>query len=551
MESVGTKMKNTKNAKFKDLVNLFQNLRKQQIWLLLWCTLSILLELYFVYLIQDFVDAIVGKEAMQVILKNFAFISLVGVLAFLTGLYQTYKWHMFRHSLMNQMYVMMYRKLLKKRATFFDQRATGDIISAVENDGCMIAQTAGISVLMLVLNVEQIVVISAILLYENPVMGCVELLVCGIYFLLINRINKQMRNNYMEFSQEQANLTQHLNEDVRAVLEIKTLNERPFFEEKYSNHIWQRYFQKAKKIIRLDVTSYAMNSLISIIFPVFMVLLGGLFLYKNLITIGTVLLFFNYTQKMIEPLNNLADFYRGSQMAVGSAERIHEYLFEEEACGEESLSKYEKPELSINIRSFAWKDKTILHNLQETYHGGDKVFIRGESGSGKTTLLKLICGFYEVGDGQITLCGKDVHTIKEEELFDYIKIQFQEPIILEGSLRDNIALGEDYSDKEIFNTLQMVQLKEFALEKGLNYEIKEAGKNLSGGQKQRLALARILIRKPKILILDEATNGVDAENESIITENIKKYVEENDSILLVTSHKDKLREICNKTLDIS
>ena len=95
-----------------------------------------------------------------------------------------------------------------------------------------------------------------------------------------------------------------------------------------------------------------------------------------------------------------------------------------------------------------------------------------------------------------------------------------------------------------------MQLKEFALTHGLDHQIQESGGNLSGGQKQRLALARVLIRRPRILIMDEATNGLDAENERIILENIERFVAENGSILIVTSHKDGLRKICNKKLSL-
>ena len=162
--------------------------------------------------------------------------------------------------------------------------------------------------------------------------------------------------------------------------------------------------------------------------------------------------------------------------------------------------------------------------------------------------MRLICGFYPIQDGAICINRKAVDRIREESLFEVVKILFQEPVILEGTLRENIVLGEDYSDDEIMTVLERVQLKELAIERGLGYLITEAGKNLSGGQKQRLALARILIRRPKILIMDEATNGLDADTEELVIKSIKKYIEESSSILIVTSHKEALQRICNKTI---
>ncbi|KSV59615.1 hypothetical protein ASU35_01075 [Acetivibrio ethanolgignens] len=205
--------------------------------------------------------------------------------------------------------------------------------------------------------------------------------------------------------------------------------------------------------------------------------------------------------------------------------------------------------LSVDIFEFGWKGKGgLLKNIHEEFKAGDKIFVQGESGAGKSTFLKLLCGFYPVREGEIRLNGCNIAEIEEEELFRYIKIQFQESIILEGSLRRNLELGQSFSEEEIWNALEMVNLSGFAKENGLEHLIAENGKNLSGGQKQRLALARVLLRKPPILILDEATSALDEENEQEIIKNVNRYVEETGAILILTSHREALKKICNKTL---
>lgn len=126
-------------------------------------------------------------------------------------------------------------------------------------------------------------------------------------------------------------------------------------------------------------------------------LLGGFFLYHGNLTVGVLMLFYNYTQKLIDPINNLPDFYRGTQIAVGAAERIHEYLFTTDEETEEEINfKNGEVNLLIEINRF-------------------RVFIKGESGSGKTNLLKLSCGFHNITDGIIKICNEDVHKIKEKE----------------------------------------------------------------------------------------------------------------------------------------
>lgn len=538
-----------KKTKYSDLVKMFSKFRKRQVALFFLSALALLLELYFVYQIQSFVDIITSDAEMKQIWEAFFEILLIGVAALAVGIWQNQMWHVFRHTLMNEMRTKMYEKLLMKKAIFYDEHTTGEIVSAVMNDGSLIAESAGISVLMFFFNSLQVLVILGVLIWKNATMGMITLFMGVIYFVLVNCVNKSMRDTYKNYSQNVAEVNQHLTEDVKAVLEIKTLNEKPFFHKRFEEHVWVKLFSAAKRLIRLDVISYAVNNFVSVIFPVLMVLLGGIFMKRGLITIGTVILYYTYTQKLIEPLNSLGDFYRGTQVAVGAADRIYEYLADDE-ISEQKIGAKEKVELKIDIDNFQWKkeERQILKDIHETYQGGDRIFIDGESGRGKTTLLKLICGFYPVTQGKVCINGKDVSVLPEAERFGCMKIQFQEPVILEGSLRENIVLGEKYSEEEIRQVLKMVKLDTFAEEYGLEHEIGEAGKNLSGGQKQRLALARVLIRRPKILMLDEATNGLDAATEEQVIQNLLHYIEQTNSILIVTSHKESIRQICNRKL---
>ncbi|MDL2302190.1 ABC transporter ATP-binding protein/permease [Lachnospiraceae bacterium OttesenSCG-928-D06] len=540
-----------KSIKYKELVNIFQNRRRDQIKLFILSAISIAFDLYFVYNIQGFIDSIIDKVDSESIIYIFLKICIIGILTFVTGTYQTSMWHQFRYKIINQMRTMMYDSVIKKRASFFDKRTTGDIVSAVMNDGSIIAENVGISILMLFLNIFQVVIIISTLVYKNIILGTIVIILGLIYFALINRINKKMRENYKDFSQENANLNQRLTEDVKTIYEIKTLNEKEFFSKQFFSQVWDKYFVKVKKVIRIEVLSNAINSIASIIVPVFLILLGGFFLYKNMLTVGVLLLFYTYSQKLLDPLNNLADFYRGSQIAMGAAERIHEYLFSTEDREEITTSSSDDNlDLTIDIHRFTWGEQDILQNIHVRYQRGDRIFLHGESGAGKTTLLKLICGFYKVTDGVIKICNKDVYQLSEEDLFEIVKIQFQEPVVIEGSLRDNINLGKSYTDDEMKDILSIVNLGDFIEANGLDYYISEYGRNLSGGQKQRLALARTLIRKPKLLILDEATNGLDFETEKDIVQKLEHYVVKNGMILLVTSHKNAIREICNKTLEL-
>lgn len=536
--------------KYYHLLKLFSDFRKQQLCLLILSSFAIALNLYFVYQIQCFIDFISDCVNMQYIWKEFIKILIIGSISLAVEIYQNQMWHIFRHTLMNEMRIKMYHKLIRKKAVFYDLQTTGEIVSAVMNDGAMIAECAGINILMLFLNSFQVVIIFIVLIWKNMIMGFIVFFMGVMYFAIINNVNKTMRDTYKDYSQNIADVNQQITEDIRAILEIKTLNKKDYFEHRFFEKIWNKLFVATKKIIRLDVISYGVNNFISVIYPIFMVMIGGIFLFRGAITIGTVILYYTYIQKLIEPLNNLADFYRGTQMAVGAAERINEYLTDEDESTGDMLPDENEVSLIIDIDKYSWKKEgcEILNNIHEEYNGGDCILVDGKSGKGKSTLFKLICAFYPLEHGVIRINGQNVGLIKEAELFKYVKMQFQEPVILEGSLRENIALGDNYSDYEIMKILELVMLDKFAKENGLDYSIGESGRNLSGGQKQRIVLARVLIRKPRILILDEATNGLDSVTEEQVISNIQEYITETNSILLVASHKDKMKKICNKKL---
>lgn len=291
------------STKYGQLVKLFRNYRKRQVALFVVCVIAVLLNLYFVYQIQEFVDVITAGATLATIWKSFVRILVIGIAALLMGIVQNRMWHTFRYMLMNQMQTMMYRKLLMKKAIFYDEHTTGEIVSAVMNDGSLIAETAGISILMLFLNSMQIIVILGVLIWKNALMGGIALVIGVAYFVVVNRINGSMRDTYKDYSQNIAEVNQHLTEDVKAVLEIKTLNEKAFFMKRFHEHVWGRQFDSAKRLVRLDVLAYGVNNFISVIFPVIMVLLGGIFLWRGMITIGTVLLFYTYSQKELRGIN--------------------------------------------------------------------------------------------------------------------------------------------------------------------------------------------------------------------------------------------------------
>lgn len=446
----------------------------------------------------------------------------------------------------------MYKSMLNKDSSFFDTTTTGDITSSIINDGSIIAESAGTNILMFWLNLLQVIIISCIMIYLHIVLGITVVIISLFYFLLVNVLNRKMRKTYKEERQEFAELNQCIIEDINAINDITVLNKKKFFIHKFKERIWHKYFSKVKNVINIQVRIYALDTIMKVILPVIIISIGVNYFFRGQTTIGTLVLFYTFVGKLIEPLNNLADFYQGKQMALGAAERIYDYLFEKTVTEQEDFVSIKQVDsLELDIHSYAYMDKTILTGIHETFIPGDRILIRGESGCGKTTLLKLICRLYELEDGEILINNESISSISEHSLYNNIQILFQQPFVFEGTILENITLGDTFDEEYIWNILHTVCIADFVKEKGLGYPLYEQGKNLSGGQKQRLCLARVLLRNPKILLLDEITSALDADTEEKLLKELEQYICRNKIIMIAVSHSHAFEKICNKHIQLS
>lgn len=204
---------------------------------------------------------------------------------------------------------------------------------------------------------------------------------------------------------------------------------------------------------------------------------------------------------------------------------------------EVNTEKFEK--LSINIKGYKFKNENIiLKNVCFNIEKGDLLIIKGESGKGKTTLLKLISKFLdEKGlDGKILYNDFEISKYKNLDYYKHVLQVEQNIVLIEGTLKENIFMGDNFLHEDFEEIIYTCVLEKFLENKEDNFVIKEHGKNISGGEKQRIGLARTLIRKPEVVILDEITSGLDQETKEELTERLVKFKQKYNITLIVVSH---------------
>jgi ATP-binding cassette subfamily B protein len=261
---------------------------------------------------------------------------------------------------------------------------------------------------------------------------------------------------------------------------------------------------------------------------------GGLQAIQGEMKIGQVVAFTNYLLTTMTPLIMMTQLSNTWANGLASARRINEVLDTvPEVLQPTQSALFSEQKLSqiiFNQVNFHYKDNSaveVLENINLTAEPGQTVAILGATGAGKTSLVNLIPRFYDATQGSVSINGKNVRELQEDVILSQISLVPQETILFSGSVRENICYGKpEATDQEIFEAAKAAQAHDFilTLPQGYDTHIEERGVNLSGGQKQRIAIARALITKPRILILDDATSSVDVETETYIQNALKNLM---------------------------
>lgn len=289
---------------------------------------------------------------------------------------------------------------------------------------------------------------------------------------------------------------------------------------------WQGY--------KFDMFTAVFGSISWVLFQTFQVIclfFTAILAFRGLITIGDVVMYQNYFGMLIGQISAIVGIYPQMIKGLESITSISEILNAQEVEENEGKLKIKNVEgrFSFNNVCFNYptSDENVLNNLNFYVRAGECVAFVGESGAGKSTLLNMIIGFLEPSEGSIFIDGMDMSTIDKVEYRRNISVVPQNPVLFSGSIRDNITYGlNNVDDERLAAIVEAANVKEFVskLPDGLETMIGERGDKLSGGQKQRIAIARALIRDPKIIILDEATSALDNISEMYVQQALKRLI---------------------------
>ncbi|SHK10122.1 ATP-binding cassette, subfamily B [Clostridium cavendishii DSM 21758] len=525
----------TKGNETKGLFSRFMSLLKPQKKLLINIFLSSILitilgiggSFYFKFLLDDIVP-----NNLTTTLHIFS-IGIV-VLTIFQVLTQAFRTQLLIHlgqKLDIPLMLGYYDHVINLPMNFFGTREVGEIISRF-NDASKIRDAISGATLTMMIDTFMVIIGGIILYNQNYTLFAITIVPVILYGIIVFSFKKAIEVVNRETMISNAKLTSYLVESLNGIETVKAFNA----EREVNLETEKRFVKLIKNVFKNGWINNLQGSLkggIKSIFAIVILWLGGMQVLKGNLSIGELLTFNALLAYFLTPIENIINLQPMLQTAVVAGERLGEILDLEL---EKSVDEDKKinPNSLKGVIEFKGVDfrygtrQLVLKDINLEIKQGEKIALVGESGSGKTTFAKILMKFYEHEKGEILLSGYNIKDINIEALRDKIAYISQETFLFNGTIIENLSLGNPYlTYEEIIEACKKAQIHDFINSLPLRYNtmIEENGSNFSGGQKQRLSIARAILRKPEILIMDEATSSLDSITEKAIEKTMNEFSE--------------------------
>ncbi|MGM0436895.1 MAG: ABC transporter ATP-binding protein [Bacillota bacterium] len=494
------------------------------------------LTVYFVRVFQNLIETVISNMAGG----REGIIRLSWIAAMMIGVYllkgivyfgQKYLISYVSYKAVRDIRNELYAKLQSLSLSFYSTHKTGEIISRVTNDVNKLQRAIVDSSISLVYKTLTFLGGIGYLFYLNAQLTLFLIVMLPAMTYILKRFNTKIRKVSRDVQMKIANVSDVLQETLSAIRVVKSFGREDYEYERFSEQNEANFRAKKKNAQYGAILTPSIEFMASIAFTAIL-WYGGYQVLQGNMKPSELIAFFTMLLTISSPLKSLTNITATVQKALASAERIFEIIDIDKHIDDESedIIKLDKVNGKIEYNNIYFSynhDEKVLKDINLTANPGEIVALVGPSGAGKTTMVDLIPRFYDPDSGNVTLDGHDLKEIDVDNLRSFIGIVPQETILFSGTLADNIAYGDLEADMDaIKEAAKAANAHNFIVEfqDGYQTTVGERGVGLSGGQKQRIAIARAILKNPRILILDEATSALDAESESLVQEALEKLM---------------------------
>jgi ATP-binding cassette, subfamily B, multidrug efflux pump len=433
----------------------------------------------------------------------------------------------------------LFDHVLSLSSNYFSKMPVGKLITRLTSDVEALGDVFSTGAVGVISDLFAIVVVLGFMAALNPWLALILFIWLIPITVMVLYFQRRYRAATFRSREELSSLNAILQENILGI-NVVQLFRREKRNNEYYSQVNNRYIKALDETILFDSSISALMEWAGLIGIALLLWFGGIQALDKTITLGVLLAFIQYAQRLFNPIRQITEKFTVFQSGFTSIERLSAILDEpveiKDIENPQHLPLAEaKGKITFEHVSLAYKeDETVLKNLNFTIKPGEKVALVGPTGAGKSSIIRLLSRLYEPSEGRILIDGVDITQVTQAELRNYVGVILQDGFLFSGDVASNIALGDEYAQEKIEDAARRMNVDSFIqqLPQGYQTEIRERGNNLSSGQKQLLAFARAAVRYPPILVLDEATASLDVSTEALVQEALDRLLEGRTAIII-------------------
>lgn len=486
--------------------------------------------LYLPWIIKDMIDDVLMSKDM--LMLNLIAAGIL-VVMFTRGVFyygQSYLVSYVGQRVIIDVRSVLFRKFQKMPLSYYDRQQTGTVMSYITNDVSAMQSAIVDNLIELVTESSILIGSLAMMIYLDWKLSLLTLMTIPLVGFAMKIFGRKLKRSSTVIQERAAEITSLLQESISAIRVVKSFVRETYEIKRFEEQNW-RNFQAAMKNVKLSSLLTPTVEFLAAIAVTFIVWFGGYEVVNEVITAGELVAFLTYAVNLANPVKRLSRVYAAIQRAMAAADRVFAVMDLDEKIIDVPGAKPLPPikgEVEFRDITFSYKEgQPALQHISLKAEPGQMIALVGPSGSGKSTIANLIPRFYDVDSGTISIDGHDIRQVTADSLREQIGLVPQETMLFSTTVMENIRYGRlDATDEEVIAAARAANAEEFIkdLPEGYNTRLGERGLNLSGGQRQRLAIARAILKNPRVLILDEATSALDTESEKIVQDALDKLM---------------------------
>jgi ATP-binding cassette, subfamily B, bacterial MsbA len=491
-----------------------------------------------------------GKDESFQLIYKFALVVIVIIFIKVTFVYiREYVMSSVQQKILVRFRVDLFERIVALPVRYFDENKTGYIMSRITNDVNNIEQSLTL-IIEIAQNLVYTFVFATALFFTNWQLTIVTIIIFAVSGEISRKFGDQIRKHSHDLTNTLADISAFLQERIAAIRIVKSFTREDEEKRIFRNKVGSNY-HFSMKIVRVMALLSPTNELFNTAAASLLVVFSGYLFIIGTMTIETMIFFLILMINLAKPVKALGESAARIQKTLVSAGYIFEILDLPVETNKKSAPSIIIKEGTVEYRNVSFSytgDIQALKEINLKVRSGEKIALVGPSGGGKSTFVNLIPRFYELSEGSILVDGKNIQDIDLFGLRSQIAVVPQDVILFSGTISDNIRYGRlEAQQKEVVEAAKAANAHVFIekLDKGYDTEVGERGLQLSGGQRQRIAIARAILRNPRILLLDEATSALDTESELMVQEALDRLMEGRTSFIIAhrlstISHCDRI-----------